>query len=172
MEPSRDQIEIFVEGLFRHASPQGYVSLRAFHEDGSSKAFRITPTGLAGGLKFLMDAVEDDARRAANNPKPVVFCPPIASFSDGKHARDQDIVEGFALSVECDQRPQQAKQKLEQILGPATFVVASGGKWTDPDTGQIQDKLHLHWRLRVPASGADLAKLKQAPQPCHRARRR
>jgi hypothetical protein len=162
MEPSRDQIEIFVEGLFRHASPHGFVSLRAFHEDGSSKPFRITPTGLAGGLKFLMDAAEDDAYRAANDPKPIVFCPPLASFSDGKRAREQDIVEGFALSVECDRHPQQAKAKLEQILGPATFVVASGGKWTDTATGGIQDKLHLHWRLRTPARGADLAKLKQA----------
>ena len=162
MEPSRDQIEIFVEGLFRHASPQGYVSLRAFHEDGSNKTFRITPTGLEGGLKFLMDAVEDDARRAANHPKPIVFCPPIAVFTNREHARECDLAEGLALSVECDQQPEQAKAKLDQILGPATFVVASGGKWTDAATGEIQDKLHLHWRLCVPARGADLAKLKQA----------
>ena len=38
----------------------------------------------------------------------------------------------------------------------------SAGKWTDAATGEIQDKLHLHWRLCVPARGADLAKLKQA----------
>ena len=162
MEPSRDQIEIFVEGLFRHASPQGYVSLRAFHEGNSNKAFRINPTGLAGGLKFLIDAAEDDAYRAANDPKPIVFCPPIAVFSNKEHARGQDIIQGLALSIECDRNPLQAKQRLEQILGAATFVVASGGKWTDATTGEIQDKLHLHWRLRVPASGADLAKLKQA----------
>src|SRR6516225_1053294 len=99
MEPSRDQIEIFVEGLFRHASPQGYVSLRAFHEDGSNKTFRITPTGLEGGLKFLMDAVEDDARRAANHPKPIVFCPPIAVFTNREHARECDLAEGLALSA-------------------------------------------------------------------------
>jgi hypothetical protein len=162
MEPSRDQIEIFVEGLFRHASPQGYVSLRAFYEDGSNKTFRITPTGLAGGLKFLMDAAEDDAARAANHPKPIVFCPPIAVFTNREHARENDLAEGLALSIECDQQPQQAKQRLEQILGPATFVVASGGKWTDPATGETQDKLHLHWRLRVPARGENLARLKQA----------
>src|SRR5215472_8161248 len=36
-------------------------------------------------------------------------------------------------------------------LGPPTVIVASGGKWTDPATGQIFDKLHLHWRLRTPA---------------------
>jgi RecA-family ATPase len=162
MDPSRDQIEIFVEGLFRYASLQGYVSLRAFLEDGSNKAFRINPTGLAGGLKFLMDAAQDDAYRAANNPKPVVFCPPIAVFSNRDHAGESDLAEGLALSIECDQQPQQAKVKLEQILGAATFVVASGGKWTNPATGEIEDKLHLHWRLRVPARGADLAKLKQA----------
>jgi hypothetical protein len=29
-------------------------------------------------------------------------------------------------------------------------VVFSGGQWTDPDTGEIQDKVHLHWRLQEP----------------------
>ncbi len=69
LEPDRDQIEIFVNALFRHAAPQGFVSLRAFYEDGGAKPFRITPTSLAGGLKFLVDVAEDDARRAANDPQ-------------------------------------------------------------------------------------------------------
>jgi hypothetical protein len=30
MEPDRDQLEIFVNALFRHAGTGGYVSLRAF----------------------------------------------------------------------------------------------------------------------------------------------
>jgi RecA-family ATPase len=162
MDPSRDQLEIFIEGLFRHASPQGFVSLRAFHDDSSNKVFRITPTGLSGGLKFLIDMAEDDAGRAANWAQPVVFCPPIAVFASKENATDKNVAEGLALSVECDKQPHQAKLKLEQILGPATFVVASGGKWTNPETGEIQNKLHLHWRLRVPARGEDLAKLKQA----------
>jgi hypothetical protein len=55
-----------------------------------------------------------------------------------------------------------ARAKLEEILGPATIVVRSGGKWTDPATGEVQDKLHLHWRLRIPARGDDLPVLKQA----------
>jgi hypothetical protein len=42
------------------------------------------------------------------------------------------------------------------------MVVASGGKWIDPSTGEVHDKLHLHWRLAKPASGETLAKLKQA----------
>jgi hypothetical protein len=55
-----------------------------------------------------------------------------------------------------------ARAKLEEILGPATIVVRSGGKWTDPATGEVQDKLHLHWRLRTPAHGDDLPVLKRA----------
>jgi hypothetical protein len=162
MQPDRDQIEIFVDGLFRHASPKGFVSLRAFYEEDAAKPFRISPTGLSGGLKFLIDVAQDDALRAANYPKPVVFCPPIATFADKDHARERDIAEGLALSVECDARPHQARAKLEAILGPATIVVRSGGKWTDPETGEIHDKLHLHWRLREPARGDDLPALKRA----------
>lgn len=162
MQPDRDQIEIFVDGLFRHASPQGFVSLRAFYEDDAAKPFRVNPTALVGGLKFLVDVAEDDANRAANHPKPVVFCPPIATFANKDHAREKDITEGLALSVECDANPTAARLKLEELLGPATLVVASGGKWTDPATGEVHDKLHLHWRLREPARGEALPALKRA----------
>jgi hypothetical protein len=148
--------------MFRHASPEGIVSLRAFHED-NPKRFRITPVALSGGRKFLIEVAEDDARRAANFPKPVVFCPPIATFSNPQHARESDLAEGLALSVECDQRPREALAKLALVIGQPTVVVASGGKWTDPTTSQVYDKLHLHWRLRTPARGKEgLAKLKQA----------
>jgi hypothetical protein len=92
----------------------------------------------------------------------VVFCPPIAVFANKDHARERDITEGLALTVECDQHPHTARAKLEAILGPATMVVRSGGKWTDPATGQAHDKLHLHWRLRAPARGEALPTLKQA----------
>jgi hypothetical protein len=162
MQPDRDQIEMFVDGLFRYANPKGFVSLRAFYEGDSAKPFRISPTGLSGGLPFLIEAAEDDALRAADHPKPVVFCPPIAVFADKERAREVDILEGLALSVECDQHPYTARAKLEEILGPATIVVRSGGKWTDPETGEIHHKLHLHWRLRIPARGDDLPALKRA----------
>ena len=128
LEPDRDQIELFVQALFRHAAPQGFVSVRAFYED-EEKPSRISPTSLSGGLGFLIDVAEDDARRAVQTPRPIVFCPPIAVFKDRQHARERDITQGLALSVECDQHPQAARQKLEQILGPATVVVRSGGQW-------------------------------------------
>jgi hypothetical protein len=83
-------------------------------------------------------------------------------FSNKERAREQDILQGLALSVECDEQPSKAKAKLEEILGPVTLAVKSGGKWKDPVTGELQDKLHLHWRLSTPARGEELAKLKQA----------
>jgi hypothetical protein len=161
LQPYRDQIEIFVEALLRHAGSQGFVSVRSFFEN-DDRPFRISPTSLKGGPRFLIDVAEDDARRAAQFPRPVVFCPPLAVFSNNKYAREIDIVLGPVLSVECDRHPQQAIAKLESLLGPPTIVVASGGKWIDPQTGEIQDKLHLHWRLRSAARGGDLPKLKQA----------
>jgi hypothetical protein len=164
LEPNRDQLEIFVEALFRYAGGQGFVSLRAFYED-QPKPFRITPASLAGGLPFLIAAAEDDARRAANCLKPVVFCPPLATFRSNNGAAEKDIAEGLALSVECDADPQAACARLEAILGAATCVVRSGGIWIDPQTGEQSDKLHIHWRLAEPAIGSDsLAALKRARQ--------
>jgi hypothetical protein len=89
LEPDRDQLEIFVDAIFRHAGTQGFVSLRGFFEGDASKPFRITPISLAGDLKFLVDAAEDDARRAALDPKAVVFAPPLAVFAIKEHAREK-----------------------------------------------------------------------------------
>jgi len=65
-------------------------------------------------------------------------------------SRDTIEAEGLALSVECDATPAAARTRLEAILGPATVVIASGGEWTDPATGEVEDKLHLHWHLTEP----------------------
>jgi putative DNA primase/helicase len=159
LEPDRDQIERFVTHLFRHAGVEGWVSVRAFFDD--LKSFRIQPVPLQSGLSYLIDVAEDIARRAANNPKKIVFSPPLAAFSNPKHAREGDLHAGLCLSVECDQHPDEARETLEGILGPATVVVRSGGKWTD-EAGQAHDKLHLHWRLSKPARDGALPELKRA----------
>lgn len=92
-----------------------------------------------------------------------VFCPPVATFRDPKNAKTDNIYEGVGLSVECDQRPLEARQTLEALLGPATIVVASGGEWTNPETGEIEPKVHLHWRLKKPTATPDEhAMLKEA----------
>ena len=161
LEPDRPQIELFVDGLFRYAGDKGFVAIRSFYE-GADKAFRLSPTGLSGGLKFLVDVAEDDARRAAQNPTPVVFAPPICVFAGKDRAREEDVLLGLTLSVECDEHPQQARATLEALLGHATIVVASGGIWANGD-GESELRLHLHWRLKEPAQGRDnLAKLKTA----------
>jgi hypothetical protein len=164
--PDRGQLDVFVKAMFRHAKAGAYASLRAFPDnDADTKPFRISPVMLterADSLDFLVSTAENDAYRAANDPKRIVFCPPLATFNNKDRAKEQDLAEGLALSVECDEHPQAARALLEQLLGPATLVVASGGNWIDPATGEIRPRFHLHWRLRTPARGEDLHLLKQA----------
>ena len=69
LEPDRNQIEVFVAALFRHAGDNGFVSLRSFFET-VDKPFRINHAKLSGGFQFLCDVAEDVARRAAQNPSP------------------------------------------------------------------------------------------------------
>ena len=129
LEPDRDQIEIFVDAIFRHAKA-GFISLRAFYE-GEDKVFRIRRCrGSRPISNYLCDVAEDIARRAAQDPKPVVFCPPLATFSEQGQVRGEaDLVEGLTLSVECDENPEAARAKLEPLLGPVTVAVRSGGIW-------------------------------------------
>jgi hypothetical protein len=124
LEPDRDQIEIFVDAVFRHASPQGFVSLRSFYE-GRPEPFSIVPVAFNGDrrLRFLVDNAEKSARTAAQASNPVVFAPPLALFDNRKTAGEADIAEAVALSVECDQQPRQARQKLQEVLGLPTLVV-------------------------------------------------
>jgi hypothetical protein len=162
LEPDRNQLEQFFGALFRYRGGEGFISFRSFFDNEiSSKPFRIEAVPVDSGFKYLCDVAEDHARRAANEPKCVVFCPPIAVFSNKEHAAEMDLLAGLALSVECDQHPVHARARLERILGPATVVVRSGGEWQQ--AGRLpQDKLHLHFRLTRAAQGKeDLAKLKR-----------
>jgi hypothetical protein len=167
LEPDRNQLEIFINAIFRYAST-GFVSLRAFYE-GDDKVFRLqaVPRTATNFHNYLCDVAEDIARRAAQDPKSVVFCPPLATFRNGTGAGENDLVEGFTLSVECDENPEAARAKLEPLLGPVTVAVRSGGIWQS--NGANHDKQHLHWRLRIPArTKEELAKLKRAREiACH-----
>ena len=60
-----------------------------------------------------------------------------------------------------DQRPQQARGKLEAVVDSSTFFILSGGVWFNLATGEIQSRVHLYWRLKRPATGEDLAKVKR-----------
>jgi hypothetical protein len=157
------EIGEFAKAVFPYASDGAVISLRTFDDGGSDRPLSILPVRLNGvGLEPLIDAAAEQAQFAADHGKKANFCPPIAGFSDLAKADEGHLVEGYTLSVECDQKPQEARQKLEPLFGPATIVVASGGRWLDPDTGELQQKLHLHWRLNEPARDVDLARLKEA----------
>jgi hypothetical protein len=161
-QPDAKSLRGFVYTMFRHAGKQGYVSLRSF-EEGATKSFRITTVGLDGGPGFLVTAATDHAGRAANAPKPVVFCPPLAVFLHPDNAKQENLLAGLALSVDCDEHARVAAATLEKLLGAATAIVRSGGQWTDPATGQLEDKLHIHFRIAGGARGPEaLTKLKRA----------
>jgi hypothetical protein len=176
LKPSRGQIVVFAEALFRYAFHAGIAAknernedccilLRGFLdlEDGSAGIYTGVP--LVAGIDALADRAVAAAWKAANNPKPTVFCPPVCVFN-GKawdvRAREVDIRYGVAISVECDAQPRQALECLTAILGAPTVAVASGGLWTSPD-GIVEPKGHAHWRLATLAADQDeLAKLKRA----------
>ncbi|CAH0242892.1 AAA family ATPase [Roseomonas sp. CECT 9278] len=148
----RDQITRFVDALFRHADEGTFVSLRAFYDD-ANQVYGIETHRLSDDVRLLVSAATSLATRAARQRRPIVFAPPIATFSNGDGAKEDDLQNGLALSVECDQRPSEARQKLEALLGPATIIVASGGEWPDA-VGVLEPKLHLHWRLTEPTRDA------------------
>jgi hypothetical protein len=164
LQVDQDQIAAFVDALLRHASPDQRISLRSF-KDGS-QPFAFKSLVHTGDLAPIIAEAIAMAQQCADDAGDVVFCPPIAGFRPAAErkvwqAAEQDMHEAFALSVECDKHAQEARKTLELILGPATVVVASGGEWADED-GVLEPKLHLHWRLTEPATGADLSLTKEA----------
>jgi hypothetical protein len=160
-EPDREQVNIFFRTLFKHAASGTFVSLRSFYDDDSTKPFAIE-TIPVDDREEVVDAAYHQARRAANDKRKIVFCPPVATFTNTQHAGKADVADGLTLTAECDEKLQAARALLEKLLGPATLVVASGGEWTNPETGEIEPKLHLHWRLKKPARGDDRVRLEEA----------
>ena len=145
------EIGLFVSALFRYAEADTYISLRAFDQfDGGAPA-RIVPLRVNGSLEALIRTATIAAEDAAQSDVPLVFCPPLATFTNAAHAAVKDLANGLSLSVEIDNGdPDEARLRLEGILGPVTVGVRSGSTWTDPGTGEIKPRAHLHWRLNEP----------------------
>ncbi len=163
--PDRGEIERFARLLFPYADSGTFVSLRAFDQfDRGVPPVFIRGIYVNGNLDALIEAAARAAEDAANNSKPVVFAPPICTFTNPDRARTEDLANGLVLSVELDDGdPEAARRWLEGLIGPATAIVASGGTWTNPGTGEVHAKLHLHWRLSEPTRMAeDHAKLRLA----------
>ena len=153
LNPDREMLAQFAGLMFKRARPDGFVSLRAFPEKSKEKKEKpIFVDPIRIGDPDFLEIVTERARQAAAWPVPAVYCPPIATFLDHKNAKTDNICEGVGLSVECDQHPLEARQSLEALLGAATAVVKSGGEWTNPVTGEIEPKVHLHRRLKKPTA--------------------
>jgi hypothetical protein len=162
IDVDRADIARFAEALFRHCDDEGYVALRAF--DGGNKVWGEWPAPqIANGRGNVISAAISFAEAAAKSGKNIVFCPPVTTFKSAGSAAEKDVLNGPALSIDCDEAPTRAREIIENTLGPATVTVASGGLWTDPATGEVQEKVHLHWRLTEPTrTFADHMKLKEA----------
>lgn len=161
-QPDRDAVKAFVDCLFRYADERNYINLRAFHDgkDGAPPLF-VEPVRV--GAADFIERVCERIHEAAAHPGPHVFCPPLCTFTEPNGAATENLAEGVALSVECDTNPYAALKKLTGILGNPTAIVASGGTWKNPETGRLEAKLHLHWRLAEPTRDpADHARLYEA----------
>lgn len=148
MSPDIDQIIAFHTALFKHGSADTFIAARAFRDDGTeAPPFLIQATPAWEAPRVVYDMVA----KAAQSNFPVVVAPPIATFKTRAGAAESDLAEGVAISVDADKTdPDAAREVLTKLLGEPTVVVASGGEWTDPATGEVRDRLHLHWRLAEP----------------------
>jgi hypothetical protein len=162
LEPDAAAIESFCSAMFKHAQPRGFVSLRAFRDDGKSdKAIFIEPISI--GHPQFIEVVIERVRQAAAWHQPTVFCPPVMTFRTAENAKTENILEGVAISVECDRNPAAALATLRPLLGEPTMASASGGEWQNPDSGEVERKLHLHWRLTRPTeTNEDHLRLREA----------
>jgi hypothetical protein len=153
----------FINTIFLRAE-NGYVQFRMFI-DGKDKEPWGRPwmSARVSDKAALIRCAIRSASQAALSAERVNFCPPVCTFIGTNRARIVDTCEGVAIMAECDDYPILSRQALECILGTPTLVVTSGGIWTDPETGEQQDKVHLYWRLAQPTrESADHDKLREA----------
>ncbi len=160
----REMIGQFYGAIYHHADAGGYVSLRTFeHEPGTppveNRAVQINGDGLAP----LIAQATGAANRAARHPRPAVFAPPPCTFTNARHAAESDLLNGLAIIAECDASPVAARARLDGILGAPSLVAESGGLWTDRETGEMQPRLHVYFRLAEPTRApTDHGRLKRA----------
>jgi archaellum biogenesis ATPase FlaH len=154
----KNELEIFFRALFQNAN-SGYISLRGFKSD-NTPAFK--PESYLFDDRQLLISSERLANFTVSLPK-AVFCTPSSTFKVPDRATEKVIANGIAITVDFDNvDPQKSREILEDIFGPATLVIASGGQWQDNQTGNFKPKLHMHWRLTNPTkTQKDHERLKQ-----------
>ncbi|MGK7870970.1 DUF3987 domain-containing protein [Falsiroseomonas sp. E2-1-a20] len=150
LAPDAATIARFVDATFRYADAGTYASLRAFRDNDDGPPYRIAVSQIGESLDALVADAERMAAQAGATSYATVFAPPVATFTSAETAKEADLANGLTLSVECDAAAHAARAQLVALLGPATVVVASGGEWLNASTGELEPKLHLHWRLTEP----------------------
>jgi Family of unknown function (DUF5906)/Primase C terminal 2 (PriCT-2) len=148
----REQLAQFVRAMFPYAAFGTFVTMRCFWDakDGVALADQWRWVRVTGNADDLIDAAEDLAQLAALEDEPVVFAPPIVALKSRSSATEDDVANGLCVSVELDSNPVAGRARLEEILGPPTVAIESGGLWTDPATGELIPKQHWHLRLAEP----------------------
>src|ERR1700730_16346666 len=153
LEADRQEIGSFVDALFRYADSGTYTSLRAFRDDADAtwhpEMWPVIKIN-GDGLDAIIDHAWRFAARCAGASEAVVFAPPIATFNNPDKADVASLANGLCITAELDADPAAARLTLEATIGAPTIVVASGGEWIAPSTGEVQPKLHVHWRLDHP----------------------
>jgi len=169
LSADRDQIAKHVTALFSNADNGTFVSLRGFEDVRNGKAWGYGShwgmLPINDSFADIIDTTEAFATAAANAPDPVVVCPPVVTFSNSTTATEADVANGLVLVVEIDDDAPAGRAKLAALLGPPTEVVASGGTSVNPQTGQIDDREHVYWRLstatRTPEEHAALKECRE-----------
>lgn len=158
LKPDQCDLAAHFNDLFRYASDGVFIAHRIYAEGQKSRCISRKATRIGDGP--LIDDAVSSATIAATHQERALYCPPLAGFSNANDATMAALVEAYTFTVDCDQYPLEALKRLVERLGPATLVLATGGEWENPDTGEVEQKVHAHWRLTEPATGDDLAKLK------------
>lgn len=158
------QIEKFVDALFPYAM-NGVVSLRSFYHSSDKPALYKNwtwPNALDNAA--ITTQASKLATLTANSKQGAVFCPPVATFKDSSSATESNLCEGVALSIDIDEGDiQKNVDLLISVIGQPTVIVNSGGSVIDKETGESQNKVHLHWRLVEPTeTPEEHARLKEA----------
>lgn len=143
------QIAEFYRIAFKNcAAMGGFIRLAAFqHANNKCLVDEYHPLN-AALVRLAAEKATAVARRAAEYK--AVFAPPMCLFQEPGSAKSDNVLAAPLIILEMDENPRAGLRLAEQILGAATLVVMSGGKWTSPD-GVSEDKLHAYWRLKTPA---------------------
>src|SRR5262249_15307581 len=146
-------IAAFVHALFKRATPGAFIHFRGFDETNASARPMVSDYAIIppdGDLQQVAALAVRLATFAARLHRPSHFPPPVATFADRIKGAEVHLADGLAIGVDLDTRPQAGRDKLVAVLGPPTVVVATGGIWIDPETGVVEDRVHMYWRLGAP----------------------